>query len=147
MDPAATAEVPPATTPSESTTSPTGAAAAAAPTESSIPTTATATTAAAAAATAEAAATTATTPEDPNKVPDGVQPLFLSSPTCEIFNTKTGVDVTPEKPTILLKKEAIMADIIARRAISDFQPYKEAILVSDSIQDCMGFLTLYSHRR
>jgi hypothetical protein len=79
--------------------------------------------------TAAAAASSAPPVEDPNKMPEGIQPLFLSTPTCEIFNLRPGTDISAESPLKKLQKSDIMADIQQRRAISDFQPYKEQINV------------------
>lgn len=67
--------------------------------------------------------------EDPNKVPEGVQPLFLATPTCEIFKLRPGTDISAESPLKKLKKADILADIQTRRAISDFQPYKDSLNV------------------
>ncbi len=68
-----------------------------------------------------------TSPEDPNKMPEGIQPLFLATPTCELFNLRPGTDISAEAPIKKLQKAEILADILQRRAISDFQPFKELI--------------------
>jgi hypothetical protein len=62
-------------------------------------------------------------------LPSSYQPLFLATASCEIFNLKPGVDVTAESPMKLLSKASLLADIDNRRAVSDFQPYKNLIAV------------------
>ncbi|KAJ3141403.1 WD repeat-containing protein 63 [Physocladia obscura] len=53
---------------------------------------------------------------------EGIIPLFLTSMTQDIFKIKSGEDVTAEKPIKIIPKVDLLADIMARRAISDFQP-------------------------
>lgn len=61
--------------------------------------------------------------------PNGQVALFLTGATCELFECIPGNQATAENPIIRLKKEKLLLDIQTRRAISDFQPYKEMIQV------------------
>jgi hypothetical protein len=68
--------------------------------------------------------------ENAATVPEGIQPLFLAGQTCEIFQVRPGSDVTIEAPVKQIRKQDLLADISNRRAVSDFQPYKDRIEVS-----------------
>ena len=60
-------------------------------------------------------------------VPNGLQALFLTTQTCEILGLRAGVDVTADLPFKKIPRAALLDDIKARRAISDFQPYRDVI--------------------
>ncbi|KAI9350807.1 WD40-repeat-containing domain protein [Obelidium mucronatum] len=63
-------------------------------------------------------------PGNNNEIPlDGILALFLSGMTQDIFKIKSNEDVTAEKPIKIIPKADIVADVMARRAVSDFQPY------------------------
>ncbi|KAJ3030977.1 UNVERIFIED_CONTAM: hypothetical protein HDU68_007177 [Siphonaria sp. JEL0065] len=69
-------------------------------------------------------------PGNNNEIPlDGILSLFLSGMTQDIFKIKSNEDVTAEKPIKIIPKADIIADVMARRAVSDFQPYLEMIKV------------------
>ena len=59
--------------------------------------------------------------------PPGLFKIFVTSQTQKAFNIKTEEDVTQEENIKLLKKQAIIEDIGARNAVSDFSPLKKLI--------------------
>ncbi|KAI8613318.1 WD40-repeat-containing domain protein [Chytriomyces sp. MP71] len=59
---------------------------------------------------------------------EGIIPLFLAGMTQDIFKIKGGEDVTIDKPCKIIPKADILADIQTRRAVSDFQPFKDRIM-------------------
>ncbi len=63
-------------------------------------------------------------------LPEGCLPIFLSSPTQDIFNCKGDEDVTTENPMKIIPREEITKDFYNRGAVSDFTPFKQYILVS-----------------
>ena len=71
----------------------------------------------------------ATGAEEVEAAPDGIEPLFFSSKTQEIFECVIDSDVTAENPHKLIPKEKIVADFKNRAAISDFHPVKQRMLV------------------
>lgn len=62
-----------------------------------------------------------------SSAPQELQALFLTTQTCEIFGLKPGTDVTVDSPLKSVFRVKLLADIATRRAISDFQPFKEVI--------------------
>ena len=62
-------------------------------------------------------------------IPEGVIPIFLSTATQQIFEVVSDSDVTADKPHKLIPKEKFLEDVKNRAAVSDFQPYKQKILV------------------
>ena len=61
--------------------------------------------------------------------PEGAKPIFLSSPTQQIFECKADEDVTASRPYKLIKKEDILKDLFDRAAVCDFHPFKKIIEV------------------
>uniref|UniRef100_A0A8D0HL51 Dynein axonemal intermediate chain 3 n=1 Tax=Sphenodon punctatus TaxID=8508 RepID=A0A8D0HL51_SPHPU len=55
-------------------------------------------------------------------------PLVFTEKTQEIFNCRTDLDVTEEKPYKFVKKEDIIQDMKTRAAVSDFHPVKKIVL-------------------
>jgi hypothetical protein len=67
-------------------------------------------------------------------IPEGIEPLFLTGPTCEIFKIKPLTEEeTLTKPYKLLLKSEIVSDMQTRLAISDFTPFKTKVLVNNII--------------
>ncbi|ORY28245.1 WD40 repeat-like protein [Rhizoclosmatium globosum] len=67
-------------------------------------------------------------PGNTNPLPsEGILPLFLAGMTQDIFKIKGNEDVTREKPIKIIPKADLIADVMARRAVSDFQPYLDLI--------------------
>ena len=61
--------------------------------------------------------------------PPGIIPLFLTAASSAIFCCKPNVDVTAEKPYVWINLQQIVDDVAQRRVISDFQPYKDMLVV------------------
>lgn len=61
--------------------------------------------------------------------PDYICPLVLTSATQELFSCRADNDVTRENPYKLLRKDDIIQDMRNRAAVSDFSPFKKAVLV------------------
>mmetsp|Transcript_34732 Transcript_34732/g.56249 ORF Transcript_34732/g.56249 Transcript_34732/m.56249 type:complete len:143 (+) Transcript_34732:352-780(+) len=59
--------------------------------------------------------------------PGGVEPLFFTSTSQEIFRIRTGEDVTREHPHRYIPKQDILNDIQFRGVISDFHPVKDRV--------------------
>uniref|UniRef100_A0A8C6QSU4 Dynein axonemal intermediate chain 3 n=1 Tax=Nannospalax galili TaxID=1026970 RepID=A0A8C6QSU4_NANGA len=57
-----------------------------------------------------------------------IYPLVLTTKTQEIFNCRVDEDITDEQSYKLIKKEAILADLQNRAAVSDFHPVKKIVL-------------------
>jgi WD40 repeat protein len=64
-------------------------------------------------------------------VPDGCLAVFITGTTQQLFNIKTRTQITEEEPFRRIPKEggndSLLGDIQFRGAISDWQPYKDAI--------------------
>ncbi|KAI4874495.1 hypothetical protein NFI96_021870 [Prochilodus magdalenae] len=60
--------------------------------------------------------------------PDYIFPLVLTSATQELFGCRADEDVTGDDPYRLLRKEDIVQDMKTRAAVSDFSPFKQAVL-------------------
>jgi hypothetical protein len=73
--------------------------------------------------------------------PPGLYRLFVSSPTQIKFNLRTDEDVTQEDPIRMVAKQALLDDITAKMAISDFSPLKK--LIEEYPEDEILFLYDY----
>ncbi|KAM4873171.1 dynein axonemal intermediate chain 3 isoform 2-T2 [Thomomys bottae] len=56
-----------------------------------------------------------------------IYPLVLTTKTQEIFKCRIDEDITDEEPYKLIKKQAILEDLLNRAAVSDFHPVKKVI--------------------
>ncbi|KAG5455823.1 MAG: hypothetical protein BJ554DRAFT_4623 [Olpidium bornovanus] len=71
--------------------------------------------------------TSAFFPVDQITACDGLEPIFLTTQTQELFALVGGRDVTRENPYKAIPKADILSDMLTRLAISDFTPLKQKI--------------------
>ena len=64
------------------------------------------------------------------ELPEGSEPVFLSSKTQQIYHCVCDEDVTKASPFKIITKEEILEDMHNRAAICDFHPLKQRIIVS-----------------
>eukprot|EP00727_Mastigamoeba_balamuthi_P009478 m51a1_g5152 hypothetical protein (870) ;mRNA; r:66754-69890 len=57
----------------------------------------------------------------------GIEPLFVTQPSQEIFKVRPDVDLTAEHPQRLVSKKDLLEDIERRGIISDFYPIRDKI--------------------